>query len=113
MRKRRVIIFVCILVALLYATAWLVTARVGASAVREKLISTAPPGFKDVSGEPGEHSHEKPPWFYCRTSAAFPFIIRVEQGWFAGPLMGGGSESLYFWCVGMVRPIRHIDTWQS
>jgi hypothetical protein len=113
MRKRRVIIFLTVLAALLFAAAWLVTARVGAPAVRESLVSGARSEFRDVSGEPGQHSHGKPPWFYCRTSAAFPFIVRVETGWLAQPLMGGGSESLYFWFFGTTVRIRHTDTWQS
>jgi len=111
--RRRKIFIACSIIAVLYALAWLTTALVGAPAIRRSVASQARPEFRDVSDSPGQLDHGKMPWFFCRASSPFPFIVHVEHGWMAQPLMGGGTESLYVWCFGYVHRIRHIDTWQS
>ena len=115
-------LLVCSIIAAIYVLAWIATAFFGASTIRQTLIAQTRPEFRDVSNSPGAREHSwgpwlpddgKEPWFYCRTSSPAPFIVQIEHGWMAQPLMGGGTDSTYFWFFGYIHRLSHVSTWAS
>jgi hypothetical protein len=112
LRRKRILagLLAC---AVLYAAGWLVTARIGAPAVRRAWVSTMRPEFRDVSAVPHGQSRGAMPWYYCRVSCPCPFIVRVERGWMAEPQFGGGGEYFYFWCFGINLRVCDGTRWAS
>jgi len=92
---------------------WLATAFYGTSAVRtEHIIETKlniPTGITDISDT--EDARPQPPWYYCRTRAITPLLVRVDYGHVRGPLEGSGGTAYYFWCFGFSRLLVDRKTW--
>src|SRR5687767_13167208 len=76
-RKIRVIIGV-------YLGAWLLTQVVGATQIRWQVLR---PYLSAGSAR-------------CLAVAYAPFLVRVDYGFYSGPLSGGGGGDLYIWLLG-------------
>lgn len=99
----------------LYLLTWLATQAIGTAQVRRTVIEAMlkpeqRSGFEDVTRkEAAVRRGEKV--FSCRARAWTPFLVRVDYGWGAGPVTGGGGSRLYVWLMGYAVEVADLSDW--
>lgn len=112
-RRRLVLIALC-----LYLLAWGATAHWGVRDVNASVDRTIPEDARRLDSPPwsvsaSDEMHE-PPWAYRRrTWSPCPFIVSIEVGVMAAPLLGTGSRVYFFWFAGFEHVLHERVIWNS
>jgi len=109
--------FIGLCVAGLYGTMWFLTHVRGTTQIREAVLAAMVLAGDRSEFEDVTHS-ERPPklgskLYSCRAVAYGPLIVRVDYGWGAGPLTGGGGSALYIWLIGRSFQVCKLDEWSQ
>jgi hypothetical protein len=115
LKRRRRLVFIALS---LYVLTWGATALWGVRDVRASVERTIPEDVRRLDSPPWsnlvpDEMHE-PPWAYQRGAwSPCPFVVSLEVGIMAAPMLGTGSRIYFFWFGGSPHVIYERVIWNS
>lgn len=101
----------------IYGLLWLLTQFAGVSDTRATVLRSmrgnAPISSSWTDASLTDTTDLKSPYYYCRTSAYAPFVVRADYGWVSGPLNGDGGGAWYVWFFGHAFRVYEFKHWMA